>query len=82
MAQNKSRPFDCDVVNEVVRIRLTTRRVGGFSGEDRPFMQCDQLECQYVDENKPPCPLNLKMFPDEIDEQGEWTRRRGESEIE
>ena len=29
-------------------------------------MQCNQTDCQYVDENKPPCPLTTAMFADEI----------------
>ena len=30
------------------------------------FVQCNQLDCQYVDENKPPCPLHVGLFADEI----------------
>jgi hypothetical protein len=29
-------------------------------------VQCNQLDCQYVEENKPPCPLHVGLFADEI----------------
>jgi hypothetical protein len=29
-------------------------------------VQCDQTECQYVDKNEIPCPLNVGMFAEEI----------------
>jgi hypothetical protein len=52
------------VVQETVQIRL--RRSGGFGRSNGYFVQCNQLECQYVEENKPPCPLHVEMFADEI----------------
>ncbi|HLE44072.1 MAG TPA: hypothetical protein VJB36_08655 [Methylomirabilota bacterium] len=30
------------------------------------FVQCNQADCQYVEANKPPCPLHVGMFGDEI----------------
>jgi hypothetical protein len=68
MAGLKERDLHCTVVNESVRIKLKSRRSGGFSGPSVPFVQCDQQECQYVDENVPPCPLHPDMFADEIAE--------------
>lgn len=32
------------------------------------FAQCDQADCQYVEKNEPPCPLNIGMFADVIRE--------------
>lgn len=75
----KKRDFECTVVSEVVQIHLRKRRGKGFGGEDHHFVQCDQLDCQYVDENKPPCPLNLEMFEDEI---REWQEQRQRSRQE
>lgn len=66
MARNKSRRFHCDVVNEEVQIRLVRRRGRGFCAEALYFVQCDQADCQHVDENVPPCPLRLEMFADEM----------------
>ena len=50
------------VVNEVVQISLRRRRGRGFGGEAYHFVQCDQVDCQYADENAPPCPLRLELF--------------------
>ena len=76
----RKRKFQCEVVNEVVQIHLRKRRGLGFSGEDHHFVQCDQVDCQYVDENVPPCPLNLEMFADELKEWEERKKSRGSDE--
>lgn len=68
MAGYKERPYYCTTINEQVRIKLRSRRIGGFSGTNAHFVQCDQHECQYADENVTPCPLHLGMFDDEIAE--------------
>jgi hypothetical protein len=62
--RGKGREFRCEVVSERVTIRL--RRWRGFGRPPGYFVQCDQVDCQYVDENKPPCPLHIGMFADEI----------------
>ena len=64
MVRRRARDYWCAVVSEGVSIRLTWRF--GRTGPDRYFVQCDQLECQYVDENKAPCPLSVAMFLPEI----------------
>jgi hypothetical protein len=51
-------------VSERVLIRL--RRPGGLGRPPGYFVQCNQEDCQYVDENKAPCPLTPDMFGDEI----------------
>jgi len=68
MAARNSRQFECTVVNETVQIQLRNRKVGGFGGQEELFVQCDQSDCQYVDENAPPCPLTVALFADEIEE--------------
>ncbi len=75
MSRAKAREFRCEVVSEVVQIRL--KRWGGFGRAPGYFVQCNQSECQYVEENKPPCPLHLGMFSDEIREAEEARARRG-----
>jgi hypothetical protein len=45
-------------------IRL--KRPGGFGRNQGYFVQCNQVDCQYVEENKPPCPLHIGMFAAEI----------------
>jgi hypothetical protein len=59
-----TREFWCTVVSESVLIRL--RRADGFGRDRGHFVQCNQTECQYVDENSLPCPLNLGMYAEEI----------------
>ena len=80
MASKKPRTIECNVVNETVSIRLRSRRTGGFDGEAAPFVQCDQAECQYVDDNKPPCPLTLDLFADELQARQERAKTRRENE--
>ena len=64
MSRSRPREFFCGVVSESVQIRL--RRPGGFGRPQGYFVQCNQTDCQYVDENKPPCPLHIGLFADEI----------------
>jgi hypothetical protein len=64
VSRGRAREFWCPVVQESVQIRL--RRSGGFGRPNGYFVQCNQADCQYVDENKPPCPLHVEMFADEI----------------
>jgi hypothetical protein len=64
MVRRRARDYRCEVVSEDVFIRLTWRF--GRTGADRYFVQCDQVDCQYVDENKAPCPLSVAMFLPEI----------------
>lgn len=81
MAANKARCYECQVVSETVSIRLTTRRVGGFDGQELPFVQCDQLDCQYVDENRPPCPLTTELYAEELAARQARAQRRAEEEF-
>lgn len=80
MVAKKTKRFECRVVNETVSIRLRSRRVGGFDGEDQPFVQCDQSDCQYVDENRAPCPLTLDLFADELAVREDRARNRRETD--
>lgn len=77
VSRPKAREFHCEVVHETVQIRL--RRWGGFGRTPGYFVQCNQTDCQYVEENKPPCPLHIGMFADEIREaENERAARRAE----
>ena len=64
MSRGRAREFWCEVVSEMVRIRL--HRPYRFGHPPGYFAQCNQTDCQYVDENKPPCPLHIGMFTEEI----------------
>jgi hypothetical protein len=64
MRATRPREFWCSVVSEPVLIRLT--RPTGLRQATGYFVQCNQLECQYVEANQPPCPLHVGMFAEEI----------------
>ena len=76
MSRGHTREFGCEVVSETVLIRL--RRADGFGRPQGYFVQCNQTDCQYVDENKPPCPLHVGMFAEEIRVAEEARGRRDE----
>jgi hypothetical protein len=64
MTRKGGREFWCTVVSESVLIRL--RRADGFEPQRGHVVQCNQIECQYVDENQLPCPLRVGMFSEEM----------------
>jgi hypothetical protein len=64
MSRKGTREFWCTVVSESVLIRL--RRADGFERQRGHVVQCNQAECQYVDENQLPCPLHVGMFAEEM----------------
>jgi hypothetical protein len=74
VSRTRVRDFWCHVVQETVQIGL--RRSSGFGRPRGYFVQCNQLDCQYVEENKPPCPLHIDMFADEIKAAEEARRDR------
>lgn len=64
MSRVPRKSFYCPVVSETVSISLT--RLKRFSGRDDLFVQCGEVDCQYVEANLPPCPLTLDLFAAEI----------------
>ena len=76
VSRGKPREYFCEVVSESVQIRL--KRSSGFGRPAGYFVQCNQVDCQYVDENKPPCPLTSAMFADEIKAAEEARAQRSE----
>ena len=50
------------------------RQRNSLRGDGKLFVQCSEVDCQYVDANEPPCPLTLDLFSDEI---AERAARRG-----
>ena len=69
--QTKKKEFFCTLLSEKVKITLKTRISLRRIPDDKLYVQCNQLECQYVDENIPPCPLTLDLFAEEIKEREE-----------
>ncbi|HUM14247.1 MAG TPA: hypothetical protein VL086_01030 [Candidatus Nitrosotalea sp.] len=67
MSRMPSKSFSCSVVSDAVSITL--RRSSSRDGRSRLFVRCSEKDCQYVDVNKPPCPLTLSLFVAEIKDQ-------------
>jgi hypothetical protein len=64
MRAARPREYWCPVVSEPVVIRLT--RPSHLMRPTGYFVQCNQVDCQYVEANRPPCPLSVDMFAEEI----------------
>jgi hypothetical protein len=62
MAKRNSRDYYCDVIREPVKIYLKNKATIGLKYKRDYFVQCNQEDCQYVDENTAPCPLGVEMF--------------------
>ena len=78
MTRKMMRDFHCNVINEEVRICLCKKSTAGLRSESALFVMCNQNECQHVDDNKLPCPLNLSLFAEEIRAREETARLRRE----
>ncbi len=39
-----------------------------MAGRGKLFVACSEKDCQYIDANELPCPLNLALFTSEINE--------------
>jgi len=67
MANPREQDFFCTVVSEDVEIALKRKPSLSRESKNELFVQCNQLECQYVDLNQSPCPLRLDLFAEEIE---------------
>lgn len=74
MIKRDVRDYTCEVVHEQVKIYVRHRKQRfDARGPRTNFVQCNQDDCQYVEKNEPPCPLNEGMFAEKIDK-GEAVR--------
>ena len=80
MSKRKAKEFFCPAVSENVKILLKVKPTLSRTFKDELYVQCDQFECQYVDENTPPCPLTLNLFAKEIEDREERRKARKEAE--
>ncbi len=71
MGRRRPKDYFCTVVSEDVEIALKNRAPFSHKLKNELFVQCNQLECQYVDLNQSPCPLRLDLFSEEIEKRGE-----------
>ena len=78
MATHRQKTYFCAVVSEGVEIALKNKP--SFSSESKSdlFVQCNQLECQYVGLNQFPCPLRLELFAEEIERRAKKSAARQE----
>ena len=70
MGGRKQRDYFCAVVSEGVKIALKNKAPISRELKRDLFVQCNQLECQYVDLNQLPCPLSLDLFAEVIKKRG------------
>ena len=70
MANRREKDYFCSVVSEDVEIALKNKPSFSRESKNELFVQCNQLECQYVDHNQSPCPLSLDLFAEEIGKRG------------
>ena len=66
MASRRKKIYFCNVVSEEVKITLTNKFSLNPKFINEQFVQCNQLECQFADLNKYPCPLSPDLFAAEI----------------
>jgi hypothetical protein len=76
LAKRREKYYFCTVVSEDVEIALKNKPSLGRKSKNELFVQCNQLECQYVDLNQSPCPLRLDLFAEEIEKREEKRRDR------
>lgn len=76
MAKRNGKDYFCSVVSEYVEIILKNKSSFIPKSTKHLFVQCNQIECQYVDLNQPPCPLRLDLFVEEIEKRSEKHRER------
>ena len=76
MANHRGTVFFCTVVSEEVEIALKNKPSLSREFKSDLFVQCNQLECQYVGLNQSPCPLRLDLFAGEIEDRKRKSRDR------
>jgi hypothetical protein len=62
MIKRNIRDYYCNVIREDVKIYLKNKANIGLKYKKDYFVKCNQEDCQYVDENTSPCPLEIEMF--------------------
>jgi hypothetical protein len=75
LSNRRGKHYFCTVVSEDVEIALKNKPSLSRESKNELFVQCNQLECQYVDLNQSPCPLRLDLFAEEIEKRGKKAQR-------
>jgi hypothetical protein len=76
LANRRKKDYFCNVVSENVEIDLKNKPSLSRKPDSELFVQCNQVDCQYVDHNQSPCPLNLDLFAEEIEKREKKRRDR------
>ena len=76
LAKRREKDYFCTVVSEDVEIALKNKPSLSRKSKNELFVQCNQIECQYVDLNQSPCPLRLDLFAEEIEKREKKRRDR------
>jgi hypothetical protein len=76
LSKRRGKNYFCTVVSEDVEITLINKPSFSRKSKNGLFVQCNQLECQYVDLNQSPCPLRLEFFAEEIEKREKKRRDR------
>ncbi len=76
MKKRMDKDYFCCVVSEDVEIALKNKTFFSRKSKSELFVQCNQLECQYVGLNQSPCPLRLDLFAEEIEKREERRKDR------
>jgi hypothetical protein len=76
LSTRSKKDYYCNVVSEHVEICLKNKPYLSRKPDNELFVQCNQPDCQYVDDNQPPCPLNLDLFSEEIEKREQKRRDR------
>jgi hypothetical protein len=75
LANPREKGYFCTVVSEGVEIALKRKSSLSLESRNELFVQCNQLDCQYVDLNQSPCPLRLDLFAEEIEKREKKAQR-------
>ena len=76
MSRCRGKDYFCTVVSENVEIALINKPSLSRESKNGLFVQCNQLECQYVELNQSPGPLRLDFFAEEIEKREKKRRDR------
>ena len=76
LGNRREKDYFCGVVSEDVKVVLINKPSLGLKSRSELFVQCNQLECQYVDLNQSPCPLRFDLFAEEIEKREQKRRDR------
>lgn len=78
MSSRRKKDYFCEVVSEDVKIALKVKPTLSRKLTTELFVQCNQIDCQYVSQNTHPCPLHLELFAEEIANREEKRKARKE----